>query len=143
MSRLGMRAEERRARLRCHRSWGGSRRFLCRDLRARGGDGSEFGFGVAIGGGRIRHRRSRNFLVRRSAGSAGSRFGRGARERHTREVAVGMVFAHDVSDDAGALAGGAIGLEAHLLHGIENAAVHGLSPSRTSGRARPMMTDME
>ena len=37
-----------------------------------------------------------------------------------------MVFAHYVADDAGALAGGAIGLEAHLLHGVENAAVDGL-----------------
>ncbi len=39
---------------------------------------------------------------------------------------MGMVFAHDIADDAGALARGAIGLEAHLLHGVENAAVHGL-----------------
>ncbi len=39
---------------------------------------------------------------------------------------MGMVFAHDIADDAGALAGGAIGLQAHLLHGVENAAVHGL-----------------
>jgi len=42
------------------------------------------------------------------------------------EVAVGMVLAHDVSDDAGALARGTIGLKAHLLHGVENAAMHGL-----------------
>jgi hypothetical protein len=42
------------------------------------------------------------------------------------EVAVGMVLAHDVADDAGALARGLVGLEAHLLHGVENAAVDGL-----------------
>ena len=37
-----------------------------------------------------------------------------------------MVLTHDVANDAGALAGGAIGLEAHLLHGVKNAAVYGL-----------------
>src|SRR5579872_6686680 len=34
-----------------------------------------------------------------------------------------MVLAQDVADDAGAFSGGAVGLEAHLLHGVENAAV--------------------
>ena len=43
-----------------------------------------------------------------------------------REVAVRMVFAHDVADDAGALAGGPVGRQAHLLHGVENAAMHRL-----------------
>ena len=37
-----------------------------------------------------------------------------------------MVLAHYIADDAGALARGTIGLEAHLLHGVENAAVDGL-----------------
>ena len=37
-----------------------------------------------------------------------------------------MVFAHDFADDSSALASRAIGLEAHLLHGVENAAMHGL-----------------
>ncbi len=36
-----------------------------------------------------------------------------------------MVLAHYVADDAGALAGGAVGLEAHLLHGVKNAAMDG------------------
>ena len=43
-----------------------------------------------------------------------------------REVAVRMVLAHDVADDAGALAGGLVGLQAHLLHGVKNAAMDGL-----------------
>src|SRR5579864_8128483 len=36
---------------------------------------------------------------------------------------MGVVFAHYIADDAGALAGGAIGRETHLLHGVENAAM--------------------
>ena len=46
-----------------------------------------------------------------------------------------MVFAHYVADDAGALARGAIGLEAHLLHGVENAAVHGLESVANIGQS--------
>ena len=45
-----------------------------------------------------------------------------------------MVFAHHVADDAGALARGTIGLKAHLLHGVENAAVHGLEPVADIGQ---------
>src|ERR1039457_879718 len=37
-----------------------------------------------------------------------------------------MVLAHYIADDTGALARGFVGLEAHLLHGVENAAVDGL-----------------
>ena len=37
-----------------------------------------------------------------------------------------MVLAHYVADDAGAFARGFVGLESHLLHGVENAAVDGL-----------------
>jgi hypothetical protein len=37
-----------------------------------------------------------------------------------------MVLAHDFADDAGAFARGAVGLQTHLLHGVENAAVDGL-----------------
>ena len=41
-------------------------------------------------------------------------------------VAVGVVLAHDVADDAGALPVGPAGLQAHLVHGEEHAAVRGL-----------------
>jgi hypothetical protein len=37
-----------------------------------------------------------------------------------------VVLAHYVADDTGAFTGGTIGLEAHLLHGVENAAMDGL-----------------
>jgi len=45
-----------------------------------------------------------------------------------------MVFAHHVADDAGALTSGAIGLESHLLHGVENAAVDGLESVANIGQ---------
>ena len=41
-------------------------------------------------------------------------------------VAVGVVVAHGVADDLGALGVLFVGLEAHFLHGVEDAAVHGL-----------------
>jgi hypothetical protein len=34
-----------------------------------------------------------------------------------------LVLAHDFADDTGALAGCAAGAKAHLLHGVENAAM--------------------
>ncbi len=46
-----------------------------------------------------------------------------------------MVLAHHVADDAGALARGTIGLEAHLLHGVENAAVNGLESVADIGQS--------
>ena len=42
------------------------------------------------------------------------------------EIAVGVILAHHVADDAGAFARGFVGLKSHLLHGVENAAVDGL-----------------
>src|SRR5271169_5304821 len=46
-----------------------------------------------------------------------------------------MVLAHYVADDAGTLAGGAIGLETHLLHGVENAAMDGLESVADIGQS--------
>ncbi len=46
-----------------------------------------------------------------------------------------MVLAHDVADDSCALARGAIGLQAHLLHGVENAAVDGLESVANIGES--------
>jgi len=46
-----------------------------------------------------------------------------------------MVFAHHVADDAGALARGAIGLKAHLLHGVENAAMNRLESVADIGKS--------
>jgi hypothetical protein len=46
-----------------------------------------------------------------------------------------MVLAHDVADDAGALAGRTIRLQAHLLHGVENAAMDGLESVTDVGQS--------
>src|SRR5580692_2836920 len=46
-----------------------------------------------------------------------------------------MVLAHYVADDAGALASGFVGLKAHLLHGVENAAVDGLESVANVGQS--------
>src|SRR5271156_5150892 len=45
-----------------------------------------------------------------------------------------MVLAHNVADDAGALARGFVGLESHLLHGVENAAMDGLESVADIGK---------
>ncbi len=48
-----------------------------------------------------------------------------------------MVFAHDVADDSGALAGGLVGRQAHLLHGVENAAMYRLQSVADVGQRAP------
>jgi len=58
-------------------------------------------------------------------------------------VAVGMVDAHCLTDDLGALGVFFIVLQTHLVEGVKHAAMHGLRPSRASGSARPMMTLIE
>ena len=50
------------------------------------------------------------------------------------EVAVRVVLAHDFADDAGAFARGADWVEAHLLHRVENAAMHGLESVANVGK---------
>ena len=54
-----------------------------------------------------------------------------------------MVLAHHVSDDPGALAGGAVRLQSHLLHGVQNAAVHRLQSVAHVGQCAAMITDIE
>jgi hypothetical protein len=58
--------------------------------------------------------------------------GEGLREPHERVVdglvAVGVVRAHDVADDTGALQPGAVRLQPRLVHGVEDAPVHRLEP---------------
>ena len=41
-------------------------------------------------------------------------------------VAVRVIFLHRVADDTGALRSGTARMEAHLVHGVENAALRGL-----------------
>ncbi len=60
-----------------------------------------------------------------------------------RLVAVRMVVAHRLTDDLRALEVLAIRLHSELVHREKNAALRRLQPSRASGSAREMMTDME
>ena len=48
-----------------------------------------------------------------------------------------MVFAHHVADDAGAFAGGFVGRQAHLLHGVQNAPVNRLQSVADVGQRAP------
>src|SRR3954463_1206211 len=48
-----------------------------------------------------------------------------------------MVFAHYVADDSGALAGGLVWSKAHLVHGVENASMHGLEAVADIGQRAP------
>ena len=109
--------------------------FFVEIFEQRGRDLREFGFGVAIGCGRISIDGAEISLTENQRVAHAP----GLREAHESvvdgEVAVGMVFAHDIADDAGALARGAIGLQAHLLHGVENAAMHGLESVANIGQS--------
>jgi hypothetical protein len=59
-----------------------------------------------------------------------------------RRIAVRVVLAHAVADDAAHLEYGRLGWSPFSVPGEQNAPVHRLQPSRTSGSARPTMTDM-
>jgi hypothetical protein len=54
-----------------------------------------------------------------------------------------MVDTHGLADDLGALGVLLVVLQAHLAHGVEHAAMHGLQAVAASGSARPMITDIE
>ena len=57
-----------------------------------------------------------------------------------RDVAVRVVLAHHVADDRGALAVAGRRGQPHLVHRVQDPALDGFRPSRTSGRARLTMT---
>ncbi len=95
-------------------------------LEQRGGNRGELGFGVTIGGGWISVDGAEVALTKNQRIAQAP----GLREADQRvvhgKVAVGMVLAHDLADDAGAFTRGAIGLKTHLRHGVKNAAMDGL-----------------
>ena len=95
----------------------------------------QFGFGVTIGRRRIAIDRAEISLSKNQRVAQAP----GLRQAHESvvdgEVAMRMVLAHDFADDAGALARGAVGLKAHLLHGVQNAAVHRLQSVADVGQS--------
>jgi len=100
--------------------------FFVKIFEQRGGDARQSRFGVSIGCRRVAIDRAEVALTidqRRAHGE-------GLRQSHQRivdgQVSVRMVLAHHFADDASALARGSPGSQAHLLHGVKNAAMHGL-----------------
>jgi len=75
-----------------------------------GGNLREFGFGVTVGGGRIAVNRAEISLPENQRIAHAPGLGEADQCVVHREIAVGMVFAHDVTDDAGALARSFVGL---------------------------------
>ena len=100
-------------------------------------DAGQSGFGVTIGRGRIAIHRAEVSLSIHQRIAHGKRLRQAHQSVVHREVAVGMVFAHHVADDAGALAGGLVGRQAHLLHGVQNAAMHRLESVADVGQRAP------
>ena len=109
-------------------------RFLVDIFEQRGGDAGETGFGVPVRRGRVAIDRTEVALA------IDERIAQGEILRHADErivdrgVAVRVELAEDFADDLGALAGGAIGREAHFAHAVEDAAVDGLEAVADVGK---------
>ena len=108
--------------------------FLIDIFEQRGGDAREAGFGVPHGRGRVAIDGAEIALA------IDQRIAHGERLRHAderivdRRVAVRMEFAENFADDLGALAGGAVGREAHLVHAEKNAAMDGFEAVADIGK---------
>ena len=108
--------------------------FLVDVFEQRGGDAGKPGFGVP-------HRRGRIAIDRAEISLAiHQRIAHGEILRHAdqrivdRSVAVRVEFAQNFADDLGALAGGAVGREAHFAHAEKNAAMDGLEAVANIGK---------
>src|SRR5579859_7912861 len=92
----------------------------------RRGNLRELGLGVTVGGGRISIDRTKISLTKNQWVAHRPVLREAYEGVVDGEIPVRMVFAHDLADDAGAFARGAVGLQPHLLHGVKYAAVDGL-----------------
>ena len=92
----------------------------------RGSHARELGFGVTVGRRRISIHRAEISLPIHQRIAHRKRLRQAHQRVIHRKVSMRMVLAHDFADDAGALARGLVRLQAHLLHGVENAPMHGL-----------------
>ena len=108
--------------------------FFVDVFEQRGGDARKPGFGVPHGRGRIAIDGTEVSLA------IDQRIAHGEILRHAdqrivdRGVAVRVEFAEDFADDLGALAGGAVGREAHFAHAEKNAAMDGLEAVANVGK---------
>ena len=98
------------------------------------GEAGEAGLGVAHGGGRVTVDRAEVALA--VDHEVAQREGLGEADHGVVDggVAVGVVVTHDVADYLGRLGVLLVELEAHLLHAVEDAAVHGLEAVADVGK---------
>ncbi len=92
----------------------------------RSGNLRELGFGVTIGRGRISIDGAKVSLTEDERVAHRPVLGETNEGVIDSEISVRVVLAHDFADDAGAFASGPVGLQPHLRHRVENAAVDGL-----------------
>lgn len=88
-------------------------------------DRCQFCLGVSHGGGWIGVDRTKVAMAREEGIAAGEVLDEAHEGVVDRLVAVGVVFTQYVPDDAGGLAEGAIGYEAQLMHGVQDAPMDG------------------
>ena len=100
--------------------------FLVQVFEQGDGDFGEAGLGVPVGGGRVAIHGAEVALAFHQRVAHGERLRQTHQGVIDGQVAVRVVLTHGVAHDAGALARGAVGLQPHLLHGVENPAVHRL-----------------
>src|SRR5208337_5278541 len=96
-------------------------RFFVEIFEQRSGDARQTSFGVTIRCRRIAIDRAKVALSIDQWSAHGKRLRQSHQRIVNREVSVRMVLAHDLADDASALARGPPRSEAHLLHGVKNA----------------------
>ncbi len=97
-------------------------------LEHRHRDAGEAGFGVAVGGGRIAVHRAEVSLPVHQRIAQREILHHPHQRVVDRYVAVRVILPEHVADDRGALLVGAAGDEPQLVHGEQDAAVHGLEP---------------
>ena len=95
-------------------------------LQQRGGDARQARLGVPHGRRRIAVDRAEIPLAVHQRIAHGERLRHAHQRVVNRRVAVRMVLAHHFADDLGALARGAVGLQAHFVHPEQDAPVHRL-----------------
>ncbi len=90
------------------------------------GNGGQPRLGVAHGRGAVAVNAAEVALPVHEHVAHGEGLGHAGHRVINRRVAVGVVLAEHLADDAGGLLVSRVGADAHVVHGVEDAAVHGL-----------------
>ena len=109
-------------------------RIFVEIFEERGGNLCQLGFGITVGCRRISVDGAEISLTKNQRVAHRPVLGETDESVIHGKVAVRVVLAHYFADDAGAFARGAIRIEAHLLHRVENAAMHGLESVANVGQ---------